>query len=880
MNTDTKWTIREIKKKIENLQMRLVKEKRLINKPSNATRTRNHLNEPKGSVRSSTVSLTPPEKHQLAYMNIARKFITFANSVCILYIQDGLKNEAYELLKKCSYLELELLENDVDKVMKWKGHLLYNYILCHFFGKSALTLQNLGYILKLSRKLNDTKIKNWDFLCSINFFAFYIYWKFKRYDQCIEALETAQKYVLKLMDNELPQSSKIIAKVQEVDEETEKEFSDCPYLESSKGNTKDQPKKKPQNQFISYYDTSDSEENTKENPYPHDQSQRYENEPISADDNDPKESRLCQLSKFNLFGLIKLCNASLVLIIQQDKQQALEILKQGIETLSILSEKFGSPIIAQNLLENLCDQIYCSQKCDDQTIKEVLISRGSRNLRSFKDLNTTNTPKLQGTRERSLDENHSDTQYIFATSDAPYEKENTNTSEGNEEKEELVTKMPLNPRGIINSTDFKTIMMTATFIPFIKPGIPRFQINQKEICQAKINFKKKEKLFIENICLRDNIISYNSRNNKETPIKNETSNISHHPELNDLKAESGNNNEIDEELDKSITQINSSMKDPAQKQAISPIQPCKEYNHYSQSGNPYNTRHPKPKRYVRNTNFRVQNNKSQAQYQRSELGSAVCSRERDIFPTSTKVHQANNFELRSFTVHTSGVNHELNRTRDEVGTRLPFIQKAENSKKLMNYTNSSIRQYSLPKRANVRYSTKESVSIKNSQANGTYHQKVIRSPRPTTIAQERIGGKYEKILPDKRPLKKIKGRMRQFNSSKGSQRESLERPITIKSTAKSKFTPYPRLSKKNEKGDNKINENKLPTSLLKVKSNSRAGASQPKPQNSKGPLPACKSPSLPSNMLQIYKYHKSHLKYSKIQKLSLQSKMSYSLNPQ
>lgn len=556
-------------------------------------------------------------KHQAAYLSIARKFITFSNSICILYIQEGLKQEAYELLKKCSFLELELYEKDPQRCMKWKGHLLYNYILWNFFGKSSFTSHNLKYVMTLAKNLDDSKIKNWDFLWAIHFYAFYIYWKGKKYEDCIDPLETAQKYIWRLLESELPNDKTVIEKVQEVDEDAEKSTKELKILNSD---GKRKTKSKFPNQVISYYDTSDSDEFDQEND------RRGAISTPQTTQNDPKNSRLWQLSKFNLFGLIKLWNASLVLVIQKDKQEALRILNESIETLTILGEKFESPIIAQNLLELLVDQIYSSQECkdyeiiilgDDGTIKKVLLSRGSRNFRSVKEIIPSTSPTPTPDPEPKV-ENSKDKNYIFASSDLPFTgpEKDKNEEVGPEEEEEpipTVIKPELNPRAVINSEDFKTIMNTATFIPFIKPGIPRFQIKPKEANPNKGNMKRREKFFLDNILMRENILNYYL---KETEKGERTEGMNIVNNINSHTIQQESDSQDIEEGEKSADKSFNLTREYRVKQTFTAGNNQKDNLGFTNSGNPYNTRHPRPKKLLRNKKYRSHNNKSQVQYKR------------------------------------------------------------------------------------------------------------------------------------------------------------------------------------------------------------------------------------------------------------------------
>lgn len=99
MNSNKNWTLKIIKNKIENLEDRMVKmdRKEASNMIANevAQRKPHHS----GS-KFSVSSVSPIKKHQQKYLSIARKFITFSNSILIQYIQCGLRQEAYDLLKK------------------------------------------------------------------------------------------------------------------------------------------------------------------------------------------------------------------------------------------------------------------------------------------------------------------------------------------------------------------------------------------------------------------------------------------------------------------------------------------------------------------------------------------------------------------------------------------------------------------------------------------------------------------------------------------------------------------------------------------------------------------------------------------------------------
>jgi hypothetical protein len=97
MQSEVKWTLKDVKKKIENLEIRLLKAKRLQKaciKPTEELFEKREGNESKTSILSHS-----PSKHQKLYYSLCKKFIIFSNSIWILMIQHGLKQETYNLLK-------------------------------------------------------------------------------------------------------------------------------------------------------------------------------------------------------------------------------------------------------------------------------------------------------------------------------------------------------------------------------------------------------------------------------------------------------------------------------------------------------------------------------------------------------------------------------------------------------------------------------------------------------------------------------------------------------------------------------------------------------------------------------------------------------------
>jgi hypothetical protein len=80
MNSETKWSLADVRKKIENLEARLLKAKRF---EIAGTRSNDELHNKRDNneSKSSIISHSPIKKHQQVYLSLARKFITFSNSV-------------------------------------------------------------------------------------------------------------------------------------------------------------------------------------------------------------------------------------------------------------------------------------------------------------------------------------------------------------------------------------------------------------------------------------------------------------------------------------------------------------------------------------------------------------------------------------------------------------------------------------------------------------------------------------------------------------------------------------------------------------------------------------------------------------------------------
>ena len=80
MQSESKWTLNDVKKKIENLEMRLVKAKRFHFANARSSEDIHEKREANES-KTSLLSTSSNKKHYNAYIGLARKFINFANSI-------------------------------------------------------------------------------------------------------------------------------------------------------------------------------------------------------------------------------------------------------------------------------------------------------------------------------------------------------------------------------------------------------------------------------------------------------------------------------------------------------------------------------------------------------------------------------------------------------------------------------------------------------------------------------------------------------------------------------------------------------------------------------------------------------------------------------
>lgn len=129
-----------------------------------------------------------------------------------------------------------------------------------------------------------------------------------------------------------------------------------------------------------------------------------------------KESRLSQLLKYNLFALIELGNACIILKIQKDLNMALNSLNETVTTLTALSDKIGSPIIAQDLWELLMSQIL--------QLKTWEFEKENNYNQNYTENCTQENKKNEGIRKSNIPD-----QFIFASSDFEMEEQTQLTPE-------------------------------------------------------------------------------------------------------------------------------------------------------------------------------------------------------------------------------------------------------------------------------------------------------------------------------------------------------------------------------------------------------------------------------------------------------------------
>lgn len=232
----------------------------------------------------------------------------------------------------------------------------------------------------------------------------------------------------------------------------------------------------------------------------------------------------------------------------------------------LLSEKVGTTIIAQELLEMLADQIieHKTKEFDEEN------SKVPKSNKLNEEVNKNPIPK----------------ELIFASSDISEKpvEDSANLASKSQKLEEidsddknLAVLSKINTRQILNSKDFISVLTITTLVPFIKPGIPR--LSEYDVKEAKIaekdhlkgkgkHYVPSQRMFIDNFLIRDQILKFKCEREKQaksqavkspTPLpnldmgeKHETMNLTMNPELHNATEGDSSNIDIESELKKSI----------------------------------------------------------------------------------------------------------------------------------------------------------------------------------------------------------------------------------------------------------------------------------------------------------------------------------------
>lgn len=252
-------------------------------------------------------------------------------------------------------------------------------------------------------------------------------------------------------------------------------------------------------QDVSYYDSSDSDQNEADEQG--DSNKKHDHKAKN------KQSRLSQLSKYNLFALIQLANAWLVIRIQHNLDKALQIWNEALSSLKTLSAKVGSQIIAQELIELLISEIM------DYKTKEL-------NLDDTEDYTGIGTNNYQEQEEIDQEDQVPADEKIIAKSESVDLFPVDVSSQGQQAQSVKINHTKLNTRAIILSKDFEQIMAITTIVPFIKSGIPRLseydvkmaKLNEKGLSKKNAQFLLSTKIFQGNMDLRNEIYRWFEEN--------------------------------------------------------------------------------------------------------------------------------------------------------------------------------------------------------------------------------------------------------------------------------------------------------------------------------------------------------------------------------
>ena len=216
-------------------------------------------------------------------------------------------------------------------------------------------------------------------------------------------------------------------------------------------------------------------------------------------------------------------------------------------SLKVLSKKIKTQIIAVDLIERLVEQIM------------------NFKIREFDNtVNTNSAERLYTSQEiiESSNEEEVSPSKFIAISESVELSPSRLCNENNQPNIEIKKKsIILNPKEVMDSHDFYSIMSITTLVPFIKVGIPRLsefdikvaKLNEKEFLRKQKKTPFNSKIFEYNMELRDEIYKYHEDNIEKSQVdqsqqavpeinekdsiailiddKKESSNIMNNPEL-------------------------------------------------------------------------------------------------------------------------------------------------------------------------------------------------------------------------------------------------------------------------------------------------------------------------------------------------------------
>ena len=189
---------------------------------------------------------------------------------------------------------------------------------------------------------------------------------------------------------------------------------------------------------------------------------------------------------------------------QNDIEKALQVWNDAIISLKTLSNKIGSPIIAQELIELLVSNIM-EYKTNELNLDEI-------EVQAAYETNDCQEQDEIDQEERLLVDK------VIAISES-VDRSQSHTHNTQEKKRKL-NHSKLNTRAIIMTKDFELILAITTLVPFIKSGIPRLsefdvkmaKLNEKGITKKNVQYLHSTKIFQGNMDLRIEILKYYEEN--------------------------------------------------------------------------------------------------------------------------------------------------------------------------------------------------------------------------------------------------------------------------------------------------------------------------------------------------------------------------------